>query len=152
MFQNNLSFSSDIAIMNKDVQWKISRYICSRVLENECGFSSSLNSKYEKYYTALDQFYKPCTFPVFPSLETFVFNEINYLRAMRSCLYAKNEDGKPSIKSFIIIYLATKLLIIEFNKFNQGFHFVGWMNNIFNDNEINWDNLIKRSQSICQIL
>lgn len=138
--------------MIKKIQLEISRYICSRVLENECGFFSTRNYRYEKYYIALEQFYKPCMFPIFSAQESFIFNELNYLRAMRSCLYAKNEDGKPSIKSFIIIYLATKLLIIEFNEVDQGFLFAGWMNNIFNDNEVDWNSLIKESPSICQII
>ena len=138
--------------MNKALQFEINRYICSRMLEDECNASKMyVNFKYEQYYAELKRYYKPISFPHFPELKARELNFDDYYRVIRSSLSAKNMDETPSIKTFVLIYLVTKHLVVEYNKDNKGFHFCGWMNRICDDNEVNWDDIIVK-KDFCNIL
>ena len=138
--------------MNKALQFEINRYICSRMLEDECnGSKVYVNFKYEKYYAGLKRYYKPISFPHFPELKTRELNFDDYYRVIRSSLVAKNMDG-INIKTFIVIYLVTKHLAVEYNKDNKGFHFCGWMNRICDDNDVNWNDIIVKNDNLCNIL
>ena len=139
--------------MEKMLQSEINRYICSRMLEDECKASKVfINFKYEKYYAGLKRYYKPISFPNVPELKERELNINDYYRVIRSSLYAKNMDGKTPIKTLITIYLVTKHLVAEYNKDNQGFQFCGWMNRVYDDNEIDWNDIIVKNDNFCRIL
>lgn len=138
--------------MDRRVQHEINRYICTRMLENECEFiKTCLSYNYERYYAALENFYKPCLFPEH-QLTSMVIHEYDYYRIIRSALHTENVGEKPTMKSFIIIYLVTKHLVIELNKINKETNLVVWMNCILDCNEINWNIILPRESSTCQIL
>ena len=40
----------------------------------------------------------------------------------------------------------------EYNKDNQGFQFCGWMNRVYGDNEINWNDIIVKNYNFRHIL
>ena len=40
----------------------------------------------------------------------------------------------------------------EYNKDNQGFQFCGWMNRVYDDNEIDWNDIIVKNDNFWHIL
>ena len=139
--------------MDRALQFEINRYICSRMLEDECNASKVyVNFKYEKYYAGLKRYYKSISFPHFTELKKRELEFDDYYRVIRSSLFAKNMDGKASIKTFIIIYVVTKHLVVEYSKENKGFNFCGWMNRLCDDNEVNWNEILVKNENYCHIL
>ena len=138
--------------MDKRVQCEINRYICSRMLEDECDFNKvNLNHQYERYYSALKRSYRAANFDNYPVGKKFIFDD--YYTIIRSALCVKNMEGKPIMKTIIVIYLITKHLVVEYNEEEKGFYFCGWMNQILDECDINWTNIERvKETSSCQIL
>lgn len=134
------------------MQYEVNRYICSRMLEDECDFGKMiLNPQYEGYYSELKSYYTPASFDRYPVGKEFCFDDYN--RIIRSALFSKNMNGKPTMRTFIIIYVLTKHLVVKYNEEKRGYYFCGWMNYVLDECDINWSKIVHtETNNSCQIL
>ena len=137
--------------MERAIQCDINRYICSRMLEDECDYSKvHLNTAYEDFYKLLKRYYKPTAIlssKRFSELKAQDLNEAAYYKVIRSSLYAR-DMGPLCMKTLIIVYVVTKHLVVHYNKDKQGFYYCIWMNNLLNDSDINWNVIADRNDRL----
>ena len=137
-------FVGFVLIMEKLVQLKTNRYMCLRMLEDECNFKSiCIDDENEKVYSQLKRFYKPVTFSQASMLRTCSLTQEDYHTLTATVLKIRNNCSPLYMSSFITLYLVTKHVIMELTDNKKRSQLCVWLNHLYDNHEIDWNNIFR---------
>ena len=130
--------------MEKLVQLKTNRYMCLRMLEDECNFKSiCIDDENEKVYSQLKRFYKSVTFSQASMLQTCSLTQEDYHTLTATVLKIRNNCSPLYMSSFITLYLVTKHVIMELTDNKKRSQLCVWLNHLYDNHEIDWNNIFR---------
>lgn len=140
--------------MDKELQLIINRYICFRLLEVECGFSSVYDEQYESYYISLDKHFWD-TMRRIPSYEIPTVSYISelkkhYISILRGAVIDFVRNGDNIDKNTIhILFIITRYLVVHYKRERKGdcaYFLCIWLNNLLDKCDIEWNNSFIKNQ------
>ena len=140
--------------MDKHLQLVINRYICFRLLEDECGFNTVYDEQYEGFYTCLNQHYRHnmrrmSKFKL-PTANGILELKEDYIAILRGAFLDFAKNGDEIDKNTVhILFTITKYLVKHYKTEQKGdcaYSLCIWLNNLLDKCTIEWDEVFVKNQ------